>query len=121
MKYGPRFLDVVVVDSWYANGPFLKTVVEELGWPVIAVRKQERYEIHQEALALTRGPKPGQVVERNGRRVGLWAVPALRFSDSYTAPRAGGAGAGRLDPAKAGGPSVANTGARTELDVGGGG
>src|SRR5208283_1661009 len=30
-KYGPRFFDVVVVDSWYANGPFLKAVVEELG------------------------------------------------------------------------------------------
>ncbi len=43
-KYGARFFDVVVVDSWYANGPFLKTVVEELGWPVIAVLKQERYE-----------------------------------------------------------------------------
>ena len=85
-KYGPRFFDVVVVDSWYANGPFLKTVVEELGWPVIAVLKQERYEIHQEALALTRGQKPGQVVEGHGRRVELWDVPALRFSDSYTTP-----------------------------------
>jgi len=41
-NYGRRFFDVVVVDSWYANGPFLKTVVEELGWPVIAVLKQER-------------------------------------------------------------------------------
>ena len=56
-KYGPRFFDVVVVDSWYANGPFLKTVAEELGWPVIAVLKQERYEAHQEALALTQGKK----------------------------------------------------------------
>jgi len=41
-KYGPRFFDVVVVDSWYANGPFLKTVAEELGWPTVAVLKQER-------------------------------------------------------------------------------
>ena len=24
--YGPRFFDLVVVDSWYTNGPFLKTV-----------------------------------------------------------------------------------------------
>ena len=43
-QYGRRFFDVAVVDSWYANGPFLKTVAEELGWPVIAVLKQERYE-----------------------------------------------------------------------------
>ena len=54
-KYGRRFFDVVVVDSWYTNGPFLKTVVQELGWPVVAVLKQERYEIYQEAMALTQG------------------------------------------------------------------
>jgi hypothetical protein len=28
--YGPRFFELVVVDSWYAQGPFLKAVVEEL-------------------------------------------------------------------------------------------
>jgi hypothetical protein len=85
-KYGPRFFDVVVVDSWYANGPFLKTVVEELGWPVVAVLKQERYEVYQEALALSEGQKPTQVVERDGRQVEIWDVPSLRFSDSYTEP-----------------------------------
>ena len=87
--YGPRFFDLVVVDSWYTNGPFLKTVAEELGWPVVAVLKQERYDIYQEALALTRG-KPTQVVERgeepNQRQVEIWDVPALRFSDTYTHP-----------------------------------
>ena len=85
-KYGPRFFDVVVVDSWYTNGPFLKTVVAELGWPVIAVLKQERYEIHQEVLALTRGQKPTQQVERDGRQVEIWDVPSLRLSDTYTQP-----------------------------------
>jgi len=88
-KYGRRFFDVVVVDSWYTNGPFLKTVVEELGWPVVAVLKQERYDIYQEAMALTQG-KPTQVVERgeepNQRRVEIWDVPALRLSDTYTDP-----------------------------------
>jgi len=83
--HGPRFFDVVVVDAWYAGGPFLKTVVEELGWPVVAVLKQERFEVHQEALVLSR-EKPGQVVERNGRCVELWNVPALRFSDRYQTP-----------------------------------
>ncbi len=85
-KYGPRFFDLVVVDSWYAGGPFLKTVAEELGWPVIAVLKQERFEVHQEALALTRGQKPTEVVERDGRRVEIWNVPSLRFSDTYPGP-----------------------------------
>ena len=87
--YGPRFFDLAVVDSWYTNGPFLKTVAEELGWPVVAVLKQERYDIYQEALALTQG-KPTQVVERgekpNERRVEIWDVPSLRFSDTYTDP-----------------------------------
>ena len=85
-EYGPRFFDVVVVDSWYANGPFLKTVVEELGWPLIAVLKQERYEAHQEALALTRGQPPTVVVERDGRAVEVWDVPAVRFTDAYPGP-----------------------------------
>lgn len=85
-EYGPRFFDVVVVDAWYANGPFLKTVVEELGWPVIAVLKQERYEAHQEALALTRNEKPPRVVERDGRQVEIWEVSAVRFTDSYPGP-----------------------------------
>jgi hypothetical protein len=84
-QYGPRFFDLVVVDSWYANGPFLKTVAQELGWPVVAVLKQERYEIYQEALALTQG-KPTQVVQRDERRVEIWDVPALRLSDTYTEP-----------------------------------
>ena len=87
--YGPRFFDLVVVDSWYTNGPFLKTVAEELGWPVVAVLKQERFDVYQEALALTQG-EATQVVERgegpNPRRVETWDVPALRFSDTYTEP-----------------------------------
>jgi hypothetical protein len=85
-RYGPRFFDVVVVDAWYANGPFLRAVVEELGWPVIAVLKQPCREIHQEVMALTRGQQPTQVVERDGRQVQVWDVRGLRFTDSYPGP-----------------------------------
>lgn len=84
-QYGPRFFDLVVVDSWYANGPLLKSVTRELGWPVVAVLKQERYEIYQEALTLTQS-QPMQVVQRDGRQVEIWDVSSLRFSDSYTEP-----------------------------------
>ena len=49
--YGQRFFDAVTVDAWYATGPFLKAV-QRLGWGVVAVLKQERYEIYQEATAL---------------------------------------------------------------------
>ena len=87
--YGPRFFDLVVVDAWYTNGPFLKTVNQELGWPVVAVLKQERRELYQEALALTRG-KPTQVVKRGEgpreRQVEIWDMRALRFSNTYTDP-----------------------------------
>jgi len=89
-EYGPRFFDLVVVDAWYANGPFLRAVVEELGWPVIAVLKQEAREAYQEIAALTRARPPDQVVERDGRQVEIWEVPALRFTDSYPGPVRGG-------------------------------
>jgi hypothetical protein len=85
-QYGPRFLDLVVVDAWYANGPFLKAVVEELGWPIIAVLKQECRDVYQEAMALTEGKAPTQVVERDRRAVEIWEVKDLRFTDSYPGP-----------------------------------
>jgi hypothetical protein len=85
-QYGPRFFDLVVVDAWYTNGPFVQAVVEELGWPVIAVLKQECREVYQETLALTRGQTPTQVVERDGRQVEIWDLRALRFTDSYPGP-----------------------------------
>jgi len=84
--YGPRFFDLVVVDAWYAHGPFLRAVVEDLGWPVIAVLKQECREAYQEALALTAGQAPSQVVARDDRQVEIWDVPALRFTDRYPGP-----------------------------------
>jgi len=31
ITHGPRCFDLVVVDAWYANGPFFQTVVQELG------------------------------------------------------------------------------------------
>jgi hypothetical protein len=82
-QYGPRFFDVVVVDSWYAQGPFLRTVVQELGWPVVAVLKQERYAVYQEAHALTVGQKPTQQVERDDRQVDIWDLGALPFTEGY--------------------------------------
>ncbi len=48
----------------------------------IAVFKQERYEAHQEALALTQGQKPTQVVERDGRQVEIWDVRSVRLADA---------------------------------------
>lgn len=84
-KYGLRFFDLVVVDAWYTNGPFLKAVVE-MGWPVISVLKQERYDIYQEGLAMTKGQPPAETVERGKRKVEIWDLRQMAFTESYTEP-----------------------------------
>jgi len=81
-NYGPRFFDVVVVDAWYTNGPFLKAVVQ-MGWPVVSVLKQERYDIYKEALALTKGQPPKETAERNHRKVEIWDLRDMTFTDTY--------------------------------------
>jgi hypothetical protein len=78
--YGPRFFDVVTVDAWYAKEPFLRAV-RKLGWPVVAVLKQERYEIYQEATGLSRQQRP-TALRVEGREVKLWDLRALSFGDS---------------------------------------
>jgi hypothetical protein len=74
---------VVVVDAAFAEGPFIRQV-EAMGWKVVAVLKQERYEIWQEAQRLTANQSP---VERWGapkrEQVELWEVKALPFTDSH--------------------------------------
>jgi hypothetical protein len=77
--YGPRFFDVVTLDAWYATGPFIKAV-QLLGWAVVSVLKQDRYEIYQEATALTADQQP-QRHEWEDRTVELWQAKDLPFTD----------------------------------------
>lgn len=77
--YGVRFFDVVTVDAWYAKGPFLKAV-QRLGWAVVSVLKQERYEIYQEATALSRQQEPLRWKDSN-RQIQLWEVKDLPFTE----------------------------------------
>jgi hypothetical protein len=90
-NYGPRFFDVVVVDAWYTNGPFLKAVVE-MDWPVISVLKQARYDIYGETLALTHR-------NNRARRAQSAALGPARDDLHRELHRAGasGAGAGKLE------------------------
>jgi hypothetical protein len=78
--YGPRFFDVVTVDAWYATGPFIQAV-QRLGWAVVVVLKQERYEIYQEASALSQRQRP-RSWRWEGRHVDLWEVNHLPFTDA---------------------------------------
>jgi hypothetical protein len=75
--YGPRFFDVLSVDAWYATEPFFRAA-HKLGWAVVAVLKQDRYDIYKEATLLSRQqtPRQWQVEER---AIKLWDVRDLNF------------------------------------------
>jgi hypothetical protein len=70
----------VTVDAWYATEPFFKAVLK-LGWPVVAVLKQERYDIYKEATVLSREQTPTQM-EVAEREIKLWDVRDLSFGKS---------------------------------------
>lgn len=82
--YGPRFFDVVTVDAWYTTGPFLKAV-QRLGWGVVSVLKQQRYEIYQEATALRARQAP-RAWQWEDRAVELWEIKDLPFTDAAIGP-----------------------------------
>ena len=76
--YGVRFFDAVTVDAWYTTGPFIGSV-EKLGWGVISVLKQERYEIYQEVTALV-PQQPSIQWNQEGRQIDLREVKDLDFT-----------------------------------------
>jgi len=77
--YGVRFFDAVTVDAWYTKGPFI-LAVERLGWGVVSVLKQERYEIYGEVTRLA--PQQSLVRwEHGGREVDLREVKDLDFTE----------------------------------------
>ena len=78
--YGPRFFDVLTVDAWYATAPFLKAVVR-LGWSMVAVLKQERYEHYQEATSLSAEQQP-QSWEAQQRQIRAWDLKQLPFGEA---------------------------------------
>lgn len=82
--YGPRFIDGVTVDGWYAQGPFLRAV-DQLGWQWVAVLKREDMDVYPEAQRLSRGQQPGVEFddEERERQVQLWEVKDLEFSEGY--------------------------------------
>jgi DDE family transposase len=83
--YG-RWLEVIVVDSLYPNGPFL-TVLAELGFAGVIVAKKDSDEPLRDALAIW-GDRPGQVViDTDAReRLELWDCPDCQTLTSYAGP-----------------------------------
>jgi len=82
--FGPRFVDGVTIDGWYARGPFLGSV-ERLGWEWIVVLKREDMDVYQEAHRLSEGQPPGAEFDdaQRQRHVQLWEVKDLDFSEGY--------------------------------------
>jgi hypothetical protein len=56
--YGPRLVDAVTIDGWYARRPSLRSV-ERLGWECIVVLKREGMDVYREAQRLSQGQAPG--------------------------------------------------------------
>jgi hypothetical protein len=78
------WIDVVVTDALYANGPFL-TTVESLGMGAVVVARKETDEPLREALHLWAGQAPHKVVEdtKARERVALWDCRDLETLMSY--------------------------------------
>ena len=87
-SYG-RWLDTLLLDALYANGPFL-TLAEQHGLGVIVVLKNDNHEPLKEALALWKDRPAEQVVElghdedgKPSERIELWDCPALETLSTY--------------------------------------
>jgi len=82
--YG-RWLDAIVVDALYANGPFL-TVAKQAGFGVVVMLRKETDEPLKDALALWRGKLPDKLIEREHERTELWDCPGIETLSSYDGP-----------------------------------
>jgi hypothetical protein len=78
------WIDVVVTDALYANGPFL-TTVERLGMGAVIVARKENEEPLREALHLWTDQPPHKIVEdaKARERIALWDCPDLETLMSY--------------------------------------
>ena len=87
--YGPRFFDILLLDSLYAQAPVLR-LTQELGWDVVIAFKQERRELYQDALGLFQARPADTVFEHQQqgmqRRVQLWHAEDLPFTQDYPRP-----------------------------------
>lgn len=76
------WLDVVVGDALYANGPFL-TAVRDLGLGAVIVARKETDEPLREALRMWSEERPHKIVESEHERIALWDCPDLETLSTY--------------------------------------
>ncbi|MHC4094077.1 MAG: transposase [Planctomycetota bacterium] len=84
VKHSYGWVDVVVGDSLYANGPFL-TLVERLGLGAVIVARRENDEPLKEALHIWKHQAPHEVVEDElaQERIELWDCRDLEMLRTY--------------------------------------
>lgn len=84
VKQSLGWLDVVVADALYANGPFL-SAVRDLGMGAVIVARKESDEPLREALRIWSQQGPQRVIEDEAKkeRIELWDCPDLETLDSY--------------------------------------
>lgn len=78
------WVDVMVGDSLYTNGPFL-TLLEELKMGAVLIAKKSGDEPLKEALSIWGNKPPDKVIddENSGERIELWEVKDLETLDTY--------------------------------------
>ena len=79
------WVDVVVGDGLYANGPFL-TLAKELGLGAVVVARKEGDEPLKEALELWGNQPPERILTQDGERIELWDCRDLQTLHTYSGP-----------------------------------
>jgi hypothetical protein len=81
--YG-SFIDAVVVDALYANGPWM-TQLDAYGYGGFIVLKKENNEPFQEALALWQGQAPCEIYDdpQSKEHIEFWDVDEIETLDTY--------------------------------------
>jgi hypothetical protein len=74
----PRFIDVLTMDAFYLQAPFVREVLE-LGYGVVIVLKQEERDLYKDAEGLFRVTTPEQAQELQGINgtVKVWDVEGV--------------------------------------------
>jgi Transposase DDE domain/SEC-C motif len=82
-SYG-SFLDAVVVDALYANGPWM-TRLDAYGYGGFIILKKENHEPFKEALALWHGQGPCQIHDdpQSKEHIEFWDTDEIQTLDTY--------------------------------------
>jgi hypothetical protein len=80
--YG-SFIDAVVVDALYANGPWM-TQLDDYGYGGFIILKKENNEPFKEALALWQGQAPGEIYDdpQSKEHIEFWDVDEIETLDT---------------------------------------